>query len=139
MSGVHIALAGLGGPIITIQNQTINGSGASPATAGYTLQSDADILKDEDGSVSDLGDWIVPRAAAGSAWEVSCSAVPGTNLVGSDLADGTWLSLGTSRSWTCQRLTVPGTNVETLTINIRKAATGVIKDTAVITLNATVV
>lgn len=143
MSGILSAMMGGAGPIITLQNETITGSAAAPAspvTATYSLQSDGDIVEDENGGgLVDIGDWIVPRAAAGSNWEVFVSAVPGANISAGSDALGTWLSLGTTRAWGVQRVGgVAGTNTETLTVQIRKASTGIVKDTASITLNATV-
>lgn len=137
MTGPAIAMASVG-PVITLANATITGIGATPSTATYTLESDGDIVKDEHGVSADLGDWIVPRANAGGDWEVMCTAVPDSNITVGSSARGSWLALSSNRAWICQRLTVPGTNTETLTIQIRRAATGVVKATCTITLNATI-
>jgi hypothetical protein len=92
----------------------------SPVTIGlgYQLTSGG---KEQDGfgtassiSFNDLGDWVVPNGSA-NLYEVRATVNSGAVTTGTT---GSWLSLGTTRTWTLTRSTV-GISSVNLTIDIR--------------------
>jgi hypothetical protein len=95
----------LGSPQITIISQNVDGvANAGAATASYSLEADGDIVAGGTGPSTpngDIGDWIIPRSAAGAAYEcrMTTAAGPlgGGTMSGSAL--GTWLSLSADRTW----------------------------------------
>lgn len=116
-------------------NVTDTNSGAAQAT--YALENDGDIITTTNfGGAVDAGDWVVPKSAAGAAYEVRATIVSGTVDSGSS-ATGSWLALSTTRSWNVQRATT-GTKAVSLTIEIRLTATGVVLDSAAVLLTADV-
>jgi hypothetical protein len=113
---------------ITLDDQALNNSGgAGTITCSYSIESDGDIVGDPAG---DLGDWIIPRALAGANYEVRATLNSGSLFAGTT---GSWLGLGTTRTWTVQR-TTPGTQDANLTIEIRPVS-GSVLDSALVTLS----
>ncbi len=81
---------------------------------------------------TNIGTWLV--SGTNSQFEVRATETSGTVSTGTV---GSWLVLSTSREWTVARTTI-GTKSVTLTIEIRKASTGVIVATATAQLDAEV-
>jgi hypothetical protein len=69
------------------------------------------------------GNWITPTSAAGSAYEIRMTVNSGSTPSGS--ATGTWLSLGTTRTWTISQ-SGAGTTTSNVTVEIRRASTGTV-------------
>lgn len=117
---------------VSISNLTVSASGSPTQTATYTLESDGDVITTTtDFGSFDQGDWITPKAAAPSDYQVRATVTSG------DLSSGTagsWLALTSNRSWSRSRAT-EGSDTCVLTIEIRKG-TGSVLATATITLYA---
>lgn len=138
MTGNSQLLMTSGGPRITIADRTVDHSVTTPtnAEAGYQLESDGDIADGQGGIFSDVGDWIVPKAAAGASWECRATIISGTFDTGTA---GTWLALSSNRTWTKARTSdVPGTNTVSFTLEIRHAVSLKVYASKTITLNAIV-
>jgi hypothetical protein len=117
---------------VFLSNLSIFATGGGSQTATYRLESDGDVISitTDFGSV-DRGDWITPKSAAPSDYQVLATVTSGSLSSGTA---GTWLALSTTRSWTrTQEFT--GSSDCTLTIQIRKG-TGSVLTSATITLSA---
>lgn len=103
------------------------------ATASYTLANDGDIdATAGTNGVVDIGDWIAPKTNM-SLYEARLVQNSGDAITGAAL--NTFLSLGTSRTWTLVRGT-NGTSNAAATLTIRRIADSVVMDTAAITFQA---
>lgn len=136
--GLHGALIGSGcTATINIDNVTVSDNEVSPTDAqtSYSLTSTGGTSRSPGAA---LPDWMANGCGqATSAYEVRATLAAGdavdTGTVGS------WLSLGTTRTWT-QDVTVNAndTDSSTLTVEIRRVSDSVVVDTATVTLTATV-
>lgn len=131
--GMQQALLGAGsGFVITIVNQTINNTVSTPsvANARYTLESDGDIISN---ASVDLGDWVVPRGAAGGAFEARAVVTSGTLSSGPT----TFTALSSNQTWSRTRSGI-GTDSCVFTLEVRRVGSTAPVWTATVTLNATV-
>ena len=105
----------------------------APAIAEYNLRSDGVVSKFVNGLETVIGNWIVPNTTA-SSYEVRATIVSGSLSSGTT---GSYLSLGTTRSWAVSANS-PGTNQAcTLTIEIRlTSGPGPVVATATVNLYA---
>ncbi len=116
---------GATGPVINIGAATYFGRNYdTTATATLTLANDGQLFGADSGSVG--GQWIDMRPvdlATAAAYDVMVTHTGGTAPTGSPT--GTWLNLGTSRSWSVSAPYHGGTNIETsnLSVQIRNATT----------------
>lgn len=120
MSGVLAALVAASAPGVI--NGAPSGS-SSLGAAGWELQNDGSYSVSNGGGVV-TGDWVSPSEAAVAAlYEVKVDATSGTFDSG---ATGSFLSLGTTRSWTKNSgsVTFNATYREIGTGIIRRADTG---------------
>ena len=136
MSLIGAVAATMGGPRVEISDYAVSDITPSPtnASAGYELTS-AGVINQvtvAGGGAGVIGQWIVPASAAGSNYEVRAQETSGTVSTGTV---GSWLSLGTTRTWS-RAQTVNGTSTCELLIEIRLAASGVVLAAATITLEA---
>lgn len=117
---------------VALSNATIAATGGGSQTASYTLESDGDIIHTTTlfGAI-DAGDWITPKTAAPSDYEVRATIVSGTLSSGTA---GSWLALTSNHTWT-KSMPIAGSSECVLTIEIRKGA-GSVLSTATITLTA---
>ena len=124
------------GDVVAITSQTITDSqlDPTPAVVSYQLQSDGNVEATSGGFPSALGDWVTPTASAGAAYEARATIVSGSLTSGTA---GSWLPLSSNRTWSLTR-SVIGFSTTVLTIEIRRAADGVVLTTATITLEANV-
>ncbi len=126
------------GDQITISDMTASAATSSPtsATASYALASDGDIDATAGTNTSvDRGDWISPQINM-SAYEARATVTSGTLSSGTE---GTWLSLGTTRTWNVVHSGIgTGSTSCEFTLEIRRTSDGVVLDTATITLQAIV-
>lgn len=134
MSGA-LALLAAGGMRVSLSNQTVSEERAATAACAYQLENDGDVVALRTASNIDVGDWIRPRSAAGSAYECRATIVSGALSSG---VAGTWQSLGTTRSWAVAQ-SGTGTASCVFDVEIRHVASGVVKATARITLSANVI
>lgn len=132
---VFISFGGAG-PRVRIENFTASKNGTISQTASYSLENDGDIVSISDAGTVDDGNWVNPKTAAGAAYEVRATVTLGSVTVGSS-AVGSWLSLGTTRTWFCTQ-TGAGTATAILTVEIRLASSGAVLSTAEITIIANV-
>ncbi len=119
---------------ITLNSKSVSHIVPSPtdATASYQLANTRDVVISP-GSTSD--DWA-DAALTASDFECRATIVSGSVSTGTT---GSWLGLGTSRTWTRTRTSnVEGDDVVVLTIEIRDVATSTVQATATITLTASV-
>jgi hypothetical protein len=121
------------GDAISISDMScVAGTVGLTATAVYTLGSDGNIYGTEiSNTVIDRGDWITPQTNM-SSFECRATLVSGTLTSGTV---GTWLNLGSNRTWTRTRTTL-GVSSTTMTVEIRRASDAVVVDSASITLTA---
>ena len=104
------------------------------ATAGIQLENDGDTVEIRPAGNLDIDDWITPKSQAGNAYEARVTVNTGTLSSGTS---GSWLALDITRSWTVTQ-TVVGTKTANITLEIRKASTGVVMATKTFNLTATV-
>lgn len=132
MSGVILAIsrprtvAAGGGGAVAITNQVITkiGTGASSATANIAYKSSGTVL-DNMGAVRE--NWLI--TGVGADYDIRATLQSGTNPTTGTM--GTWLNLGTSRTW--QNTAIAGTNLSSVfLIEIRNATTLVVLDSATI-------
>lgn len=133
---LDLVIMALGGDSISISDRTASAFTVSPTNAGasYALQSDGDIQATQGTNTAvDIGDWISPKGAASDFYEARATVTSGTLSAGTA---GSWLPLGTTRTWT--KTAVGGTGEQTciFTLEIRRAGDGTVVDSATITLEA---
>lgn len=140
MTGIMAMIAGMGGggaPTISLSNATVSAYGTdTTAYSQYNLSSTGDIQAvttgDSPGTV-DIGDWISPKTNMGN-YECLATVTSGTLTSGTT---GTWLNLGTLRSWRVSRPLSNGTSTCQFTVAIRLVGTTTNLATATITLTVT--
>lgn len=122
---------------ISISNRTIPDFTFAPtvADARFSIENDGDLAEyfGSGGGLSDYGDWISPKDSF-SNYEVRATESVGAVSSGTV---GSWLSLGTTRTWT-RTHSGAGTSSVQLLIEIRHAITLVVRASATITLTANV-
>lgn len=135
MSLIQLLLAsvpGVGGSV-AISNQSADDSSQAgiggTGTASYKLGSNG-VASASAGTptlVAISGEWLVSGTASNfeayATWSGSGGTVTGTT--------GSWLGLGSDRTWSLEETN--GTATRTLAVQIRRASTGVVLDTATIT------
>jgi hypothetical protein len=111
----------------------VSASSENVVTAGYRLNVNKNI-QEYDNNVFGYENTGLTWMGAGTAsnFQVRATIVSGSVSSGTI---GTWENLGTTRTWTRQRIAV-GVVVCTLTIEIRDVATATVRDTAQIVLIA---
>jgi len=133
MSILLAAFGAIGGDKIQLSGVAVLSTGNGSQTATYTLESDGDVVTaTTDGGSVDAGDWIDPKAAAPSDYEVQATLNAGTLTSGTT---GSWLALSSNRSWTLTRATVGTATQVDLTIEIRRGS-GAVLASANVTLDA---
>lgn len=108
-------------------------SGVTNATAVYRLDSDGLIYGTFSGTntiTAAGGNWIVPATNMAN-YEVNATLDSGS-VSGTF---GSWLSLGTDRTWTLTN-TISGTDTGQITVQIRRISDGTVMDSAVISFEA---
>lgn len=127
--------AGLPNPITLGSSYGFVHSVIDPTTASCTfqLESDGDIGRVQGATPSDQGDWLSPKLGMGD-YEARATITSGTLTSGTA---GSWLNLGTTRSWNVQQSGV-GEKACTFTLEIRRASDGEVLDSAPVTIQAIV-
>lgn len=139
MSGIQIALLGIGGVAVTItlNNQSITDLDSTAAYAYYYLTAGGLAQESKQaGGINPvtLETWCTPTSEAVN-YEVFITLNSGTLSGGS--GTGSWLALSSTRNWFVQQ-TVTGTNSATITATIRRTGTGTNLASATILLEAEV-
>lgn len=135
MSGILGALAGSGGNRLSISGVSItsNATSPTPSVASYELTSAGDINRGTtQGGTVDIGDWIAPKAAAGAGYECRATVTSGALSSGTT---GSWLNLGTTRTWSVVE-TGSSSSTATITVEIGRAGLNTAVVSASITLTA---
>ena len=103
------------------------------AEARYRLNSSGaeQTYTSTDFAYTTVGTWLV--SGTNSQFEVRATAVSGTVTSGTM---NTWEALSTSREWTAAKTFSVGVKQAVITIEIRRASTGVVVDTATVDLGA---
>jgi hypothetical protein len=130
-------LASAGGPRITLSNVNVDASALNPddALAVYQLENDGDVNQIVNGVTTDLSDWMVPKVSAfASQFEVFATLNSGSLTGGTT---GSWLGLGTTRSWTRGQDAI-GASTAQLGIQIRRVGTSNVLASCTVNLSATV-
>ena len=135
MSGVGMMLLGAGGAKVTLTDLSVNAIlTASPATAGYRLNTNGKVYSLENATYFEYENWVVPNSAA-SGFEALATIVSGTLTAGSS-ATGSWLALSSTREWFITTLNPPYTKTTSLTVQIRQIGTATTLATSNVTLSA---
>lgn len=119
--------------VITIDNASVGytSGGLVSSTSGYRLTSGGQIEENEQGSYTNIGQWITPTSQAGN-YEVYATLNSGSLSSGTT---GSWLALSTSREWSCFAA-AGDIQQATITIEIRRTGTSTVLDTATINITA---
>jgi hypothetical protein len=134
MSGAAmLMLAGGGG--VSLSNHTLNATFqlASDGTANAVMTGNSS--SPPNGTTPYVNEWL--RGGLSSGYEARATLNSGTLSSGTT---GAWLVLSTTRSWSCAATrgsTGSSSQTANLTIEIRSVATGLVLDSATITLTAT--
>lgn len=137
MSGIQMALLGTGGaPSSTaaFTDASVADSqpiGAGSASASYRITNGGIVQTGLSGTYSFYETWCNPTSAAAD-FEVFATLTSGTLSSGTT---GSWLGLGTTRTWTRNRTTV-GVSSAVLTMDVRRVGTTTVLDTWTVTLDA---
>jgi len=140
MSGIHMALLGsAAGALITITDQNIVSYTSVPdaSEAVYSLGG----LSGQDGKVyevttnggyNELEQWCTPTSEA-SNYEAFVTVTSGSLTSG---VTGSWVALNVTRQWSVEETVSGNTNLCTFTVQIRRAGTTTVLDSATISLEA---
>jgi hypothetical protein len=105
------------------------------AGAYLSLESDGDMITSFlNSGPSDVGDWVTPTSAAGAAFDCRMTVNSGDSL--SQGTVGSWLSLGTTRTWGNEQFAA-GSRSSNVTLEVRDAATLVVLSTATFVISCT--
>lgn len=134
MTGMQMAAFASGDVfgVVTINDQNPSDDVLDPAnaTAVFSLVNDATVIST--GEV--VANWLSIPANTG-LFEARMTIISGAFTTGP--AAGTWWPLSTTRTWTSTQPVV-GDNIVQATLEIRLASSGVVQDSATITITATV-
>lgn len=120
---------------VSLSNVTATSTGSANQTADYVLTNGGDVTRTNNNVSADVGDWITPKDSFAN-YEVRATLNSGGLTSGTT---GSWLNLGTTRSWACKDNIAGGggTMDANLTIEIRhKNQPGRILATATVILHA---
>lgn len=116
--------SGLGQPVVAFVAGSVSDFEVDPASASVSVTFANDGSYSTDGNVSGFsGDWITPVSAAGNSYEIRMTVNSGSTPSGA--ATGSWLGLGTTRTWSLEQVGV-GSTAANVTVEIRNAATAVV-------------
>ena len=102
-----------------------------PISASLTVGNDGIVTNSNFTDYS----WLRTTNNSASSYEIRATFISGTQPGGQY---GTWLNLGTFRSWTINRNSGAGTTTGTIQLSIRLASTQVVYSTVNVTLRATI-
>lgn len=133
LPGLASVIAGIPAVVVALSNENISETNGGLAEATYQL-TDAGIVNKVTilGGTEQIGQWVTP-ASGFSNYEARATVDSGALTGGS--ATGSWLSLGTTRAWTCGA-TAPAIATAQITVEIRDAGSLQVLTSAVITLTA---
>jgi len=137
VTAIHAVAAGFSptsSVVINIANRTVSKlTIAGSATATYTIDNDGTVRNH---NLTNLETWLGGTGGVASNYEVRATLTSGTTPTSGTL--NSWMSCGTDRSWSNTNNAQDGSTItSTMTVEIRESATGVVKDSASIIINAT--
>jgi hypothetical protein len=142
MSGITMALARSRSPRVVVANRTVSASeGALPPfavtpTATWQVTTAGQVQTNTGiGAVNVSGEFL-PDGGSASLFEIRADVNSGS--VGGS-ATGSWLDLSATRGWNVSRTGSAGTTTANITVQIRTAADQVLRGSASITLDATII
>jgi len=116
---------------VSITNQNVFKSGRNTQTASYSIANDGKV-KNQAGAI--LEAWLQGSGGVVANYEVRATLDSGTLTSGTT---GSWLNCSTTRTWSLTNSASDNSTIyAALTIEIRLAATGVVQDSASVTLAA---
>lgn len=122
---------------VAISNQNISEGDPSSALARYRLNSDGSVysITNNGGTVA-LEVWKLGGAAGD--YEARATVNSGALTGIGNSATGSWLNLGTTRTWGCSTVSPPppSSNTCNMTIEVRRASDGVVLDSASVVVTA---
>lgn len=133
MTGILAACMGKPGvtAFVLITDRTVSKSSHGTTTAGYSIVNDG-LAKNADGTV--LEAWLNGTGGSVSNYEVRATVTYGALSSGTS---GSWLACSSTRSWTLSNSAADNSTVTAvMLVEIRLASSGVVQDSATITLNA---
>ena len=137
MSGVsHGMLAAISGNRVELNGGNITDTQGSVAVAAITLENDGDEIHTET-SNTDVGDWVIPKAAAGAGNYEHRLTVNSGDAPTSGASTATWLADSTSRTWTWTQ-SGSGSKTANVTLEIRDANSSVVLASESFTVTAIV-
>lgn len=129
---------GTSNAVVSINNQNISDTDFGSAQAYYFVTAGGQIQQStQSGGINptNLEQWVTPTSAS-SLFEARITITSGALTGGS--GTGTWLALSTTRNWYIENSSSGTIEQCVFTIEIRRASTGVVQDSATITLYAEV-
>ncbi len=135
MSGILIAtitaVGGGGNAKATLLNSAYYAQDATSASSALRIGNDGNVSQGENGTFTVDYAWTGEPA---SGFEVYASVTSGSTPSGASLS--TWLSLGTTRTWTLTNSASGTTKQSILAVQIRLAASGAVIASATVELYA---
>lgn len=117
---------------ISLTDQYISKSRRNTATASYTIANNGTV---QDHTTTVLESWLSGSGGSVSNYEVRATVTSGAVTSGTT---GSWLSCSTSRTWSVLNTAANNSTLTAvMTVEIRLASSGVVQDSATITIEAT--
>jgi hypothetical protein len=117
-------------PSVSISDATVSDTAIGTAIASYSINSDGTVRTSSDDI---LQSWLL-GGGTNSNYDVMATVTSGTLSSGTT---GSWLNCGTTRTWALTNgLSNNSVKTAVFTLQMRLASTGVVQDSAVITLRA---
>jgi hypothetical protein len=126
---------GVTGQTASITAQTYSWSDSAPTSVTLVLANDGQLSYTGGATGAEWNTMAPVDLTTAASYDVYVTVSSGSSVTGSPL--GTWLNLGTTRSWTLASGAVDTTITSVLTVQIRSASTLAVLDTASITLQCT--
>lgn len=137
MSGIQMMLlGGVSEPGTAAFTNFNDGDSSEGGSAGmtYSIVSDGNVTYDKlNAGGATYEQWLTPAIGA-DQYEVFATLNTGTLTSGTT---GSWLNLGTTRSWNVSRDTVGG-RFANMTMDVRRVGTSTVLDTWTVSISATV-
>ena len=119
--------------LIVLNNGTTDSAGAGVRTAAYRLANDRIVYHGNNGVYTAQYEWCKPAGTAGD-YEVLATMLLGSLSSGTV---GSWLNLGTTRTWSVADPVVDALPVTArVQFDIRRVSTSQILDTAIVDFDA---
>jgi hypothetical protein len=116
---------------VSITDKTVFAASRGTASVSYSISNDGTVRNQNNAT---LEAWLHGMGGSVGDYEVRATVVSGSLTAGTT---GSWLNCGTTRTWTLTNSAVDNSTITAvLTIEIRLASSGVVQDSAAVTLSA---